>query len=103
MYAIIHACGKQYRVEEGQVLYTEKQPLEKGAPIVFDKVVMLKDEGLLIGKPFIEGAKATGTIVEHVREPKIRIIRFKGRKQYRRTRGHRQWKTAIMIDKIEKA
>ncbi|HNT94542.1 MAG TPA: 50S ribosomal protein L21 [Thermotogota bacterium] len=103
MYAIIHASGKQYRVEEGQVLYTEKQPLEKDDRIVFDQVLMVKDEGVTIGKPFIEGAKVIGIIQEHVREPKVLIIRFKGRKQYRRTRGHKQWKTAILIDKIEKA
>ncbi len=103
MYAIIHASGKQYRVEEGQVFYTEKQPLEKNDRIVFDQVLMVKDEGVAIGKPFIEGAKVIGIVQEHVREPKILIIRFKGRKQYRRTRGHRQWKTAILIDKIEKA
>ncbi|HNR62536.1 MAG TPA: 50S ribosomal protein L21 [Thermotogota bacterium] len=103
MYAIIHASGKQYRVEEGQVLYTEKQPLEKDDRIVFDQVLMVKDEGVTIGKPFIEGAKVIGIVQEHVREPKVLIIRFKGRKQYRRTRGHKQWKTAILIDKIEKA
>lgn len=103
MYAIIHASGRQYRVEEGQILYTEKQPLEAGAQVVFDKVLLLKDETVQIGKPFIEGVKAIGTIIEHVREPKIMVIKFKKRKHYRRTQGHRQWKTAIKIDKIEKA
>jgi len=102
MYAIIENSGKQYKVEEGVVVYTEKQLLEAGAQIVFDRVILVRsDSGLELGKPYIEGAKVTATITEHVRDDKVFIVKFKGRKMYRRKKGHRQWKTAVRIDKIE--
>ena len=102
MYAIIENSGKQYKVEEGVVVYTEKQLLEAGAQIVFDRVILIRsDSGLELGKPYIDGAKVTATVTEHVRDDKVLIVKFKGRKMYRRKKGHRQWKTAVRIDKIE--
>jgi large subunit ribosomal protein L21 len=102
MYAIIETAGRQYKVEEGSVVYVDKTKIEPGNPITFDKVVMIsKDDSVSAGKPYVEGAKVVGTVVENVREDKVMIIKFKGRKMYRRNRGHRQTYTAIKVDKIE--
>ncbi len=103
MYAIIETSGKQYKVEEGNVVYTEKQPVAPGEVITFDRVVLLRtDENAIPGKPYVEGAKVTGTVVENVREDKILVVKFGSRKQYRRQKGHKQWLSAVRIDKIEK-
>jgi large subunit ribosomal protein L21 len=103
MYAIIETTGRQYKVEEGSVIHIDKSKVEPGNPITFDKVVMIsKDDSVFAGKPYVEGAKVVGTVVENVREDKIMIIKFKSRKMYRRTRGHRQTYTAVKVEKIEK-
>ncbi|HPE68477.1 MAG TPA: 50S ribosomal protein L21 [Thermotogota bacterium] len=101
MYAIIETSGRQYRVEEGNVLYTEKQNADAGDVLVFDKVVFVRsDDGVFVGKPFVEGASVKATVVEHVREKKVRVVKFGSRKMYRRTKGHRQWQTALKIEQI---
>ncbi|HOO75261.1 MAG: 50S ribosomal protein L21 [Thermotogae bacterium] len=103
MYAIIEFGGKQYRVEEGQTLYTEKiNGVDEGAGYVFDRVIFVKDEnGSKIGKPYVEGAKVSAEVVEHGKDEKLHIIKFEGRKQYRRKIGHRQHFTVVKIGKIE--
>ncbi|HOO32123.1 MAG TPA: 50S ribosomal protein L21 [Thermotogota bacterium] len=102
MYAIIETGGRQYKVEEGSVVYVDKTKVEPGNPITFDKVVMISDDAAVAaGKPYVEGAKVVGTVMENVREDKVMIIKFKSRKMYRRTRGHRQTYTAVKVDKIE--
>lgn len=102
MYAIIDFGGKQYKVEEGQVLYTETvKGIEAGSEYVFDKVVFLKSEdGVKMGKPFVEGASVKAEVVEHGRDNKILVVKFRGRKMYRRRMGHRQNYTALKITKI---
>ena len=85
MYAIIETSGRQYKIEEGQILYVDKNDAEPGSSITFDRVVMLRtDEKIHTGKPYVEGAKVVGKVVEHVRDDKVMIIKFKGRKMYRR-------------------
>ena len=103
MFAIIEVGGKQYKVEEGQVLYTERlKGYEEGDEVVFDKVLYVRtQEDAIIGKPFVENAKVHAEVVENGRDRKILVIKFKGRKGYRRKRGHRQHYTAVKIKKIE--
>ena len=104
MYAIIADSGKQYKVEEGKYVYTEKQrDKEPGDEIVFDKVIMVKkDDGeVLIGKPFLENVVVRGKIVEHKKARKVRGIKFRPRKNSKTTKNHRQWYTTILIEKIE--
>lgn len=103
MYAIIETSGKQYKVKEGTSFFTEKQKgYNEGDSIEFDRVVMLKsDDGLKVGKPYLEGAKVVGKILKNGRGKKIRVIKFRPRKNYDREYGHRQHYSEILIEKIE--
>ncbi|MDI3516010.1 MAG: large subunit ribosomal protein [Thermotogota bacterium] len=103
MYAVVETSGRQYRVVEGEVVYTELQRgYNPGDEIVFDKVLLVRKDGeVLVGKPYVEGAKVSGVVVEHVRGPKLITIKFRPRKNSRKKIGHRQWYTAVKIEKIE--
>jgi len=104
VYAIIADSGKQYKVEEGKYVYTEKQTgKEAGEQIVFDKVLMVrKDDGeVLVGKPYLENVTVVGKIIEHKKARKVRAIKFRPRKNSKTTKNHRQWYTTILIEKIE--
>ena len=102
MYAVIAIGGKQLRVGPGETIRTETIPLDPGASVTFDQVYMLGGEtGPVIGAPTVAGAKVLGTVLEHGRAKKVLIFKKKRRKQYRRTNGHRQNFTAVMIDNIE--
>lgn len=103
MYAIIDACGRQYKVTEGQVLNVERIKLPVGEKVVFDKVLILSDgNNAEIGKPFLENVKVTGEVMEHFRGKKVVVIKRRPRKGYKLKKGHRQWYTKVKIDKIEK-
>jgi len=103
MYAIIEASGKQYKVEEGITLFTEKlKDFAEGDQVVFDRVLLLKDDsGVKVGKPYLENVKIVGKVVRHGRGKKIRVVKFRPRKNYHRVKGHRQWFTEVLIEKIE--
>ena len=104
MYAIIADSGKQYKVEEGKYVYTEKQrEKEPGDEIVFDKVIMVrKDNGeVLIGRPYLENVVVRGKVIEHKKARKVRGIKFRPRKNSKTTKNHRQWYTTVLIEKIE--
>ena len=102
MYAIISSGGKQYKVEQGEIVRVEKLPGEIGAPVSFDKVLMLSDgETVKIGKPVLDKATVQGHIVEQGKSKKIIVFKYKRRKRYRRKQGHRQSFTAIQIDNID--
>jgi len=101
MYAVIESGGKQHRVEPGEVLKLEQLDVEEGGKISFDKVLMIGDgSDLKIGKPYVEGGKVTAEVVSHGRHDKIRIIKFRRRKNYRRRAGHRQYFTEVKISEI---
>lgn len=98
---VIKTGGKQYRVSEGDKLVVETLDAAPGDTIEFPEVLMLRDgETVEIGTPFIAGAKVTATVLEHGRGKKIRIIKFKRRKHYRRQAGHRQNFTRVEITGI---
>jgi large subunit ribosomal protein L21 len=102
VYAIVRTGGKQYRVEQGQIVHFERLPGEVGGTVSLDEVLLLSGEGeTRVGTPRIDGAKVLGTVVEHGRAGKIRVFKYKKRKHYRRTRGHRQSFTAVRIDTLQ--
>ena len=100
MYAIIATGGKQYRVSEGDTIYIEKLDKEAGEEVVFP-VLMLSGETILVGSPFVEGAEVKGKVVRHGKGEKIRILKYKSKKNYRRKAGHRQPFTQVEITGIK--
>ncbi len=102
MYAIINSGGKQYRVEKGDTIYVERLLAPVGGKVAIDEVLLVGgSETVKVGAPFVPNASVTGTVVEEGRDKKIRIFKYKKRKHYRRTKGHRQAYTALRIDAIE--
>ncbi|CUR53825.1 50S ribosomal protein L21 [Serratia symbiotica] len=101
MYAVFQSGGKQYRVNEGQIIRLEKLNFLTGETINFDKILIIsKDEKTRIGTPFIQNSKINAKIIAHGRNKKIKIIKFSRRKHYRKKQGHRQWFTDVQITKI---
>ena len=101
MYAVIVSGGKQYRVQEGEVLKLEKLPVEAGSNVDFDRVLLVGNgDDLKSGAPVVEGAKVTAEVVQHGRAKKVEIIKFKRRKHHMKRQGHRQWFTEVKITGI---
>lgn len=101
MYAVLASGGKQYKVEEGDILRIEKIPGDVGASVSFDKVLMFSDgEKIQVGAPMLDGITVSGHIVEQDKARKILVFKSKRRKNYRRKQGHRQPYTAVKIDSI---
>lgn len=101
MYAVIKTGSKQHKVSEGEVLSVEKLTAEKGTEVVFNEVLMVSGEnGVMIGKPFVEGAKVIGQVIEQTKGPKIQVFKKKRRKGYHKKTGHRQELTSMKITKI---
>jgi large subunit ribosomal protein L21 len=103
VYAIIRTGGKQYRVAEGETIYVESLQAPVGEAVTLGEVLLVgsDDEAARLGAPFLSGAKVAATVVESGRGAKIRVFKYKKRKHYRRTRGHRQSFTALRIDRIQ--
>lgn len=101
MYAVIATGGKQYRVSEGAVLRVEKLDAEEGASVEFDQVLLVGDgDKVSIGKPYLEGGKVQATVMAQGKARKVEIVKFRRRKNYRRTKGHRQQFTQVKITGI---
>jgi large subunit ribosomal protein L21 len=102
VYAVIMSGGKQYRVSEGDVIRVEKLDAESGTPVEFKDVLLVKTEDkTFIGQPRVEGASVTGTLESQGKDDKVLVFKYKKKKQYRRTRGHRQQHSQIRIDRIK--
>lgn len=100
-YAIFQTGGKQYRVEQGDVLDVEKLEVELGSETVFDQVLLVSDGSKVsIGAPMLDGAKVTAEVVDQVKDDKVVAFKFKRRKGYHRTVGHRQKHTRLKITSI---
>ncbi len=101
MYAVVRTGGKQYRVAKDDVIVVEKLAGEPGAELDLDQVLML-DNGkeTQIGAPLVDGARVAATVMEQGRGEKIIVFKKKRRKDYRRTRGHRQSITVLRINEI---
>jgi len=101
MYAIFEQDSHQYKAQENETLRLQKLPAEVGEKVTFDKVLAVRENGqVLVGTPYVEGARVTGTVVEQGRGRKIRVFKYKAKKHYKRQRGHRQAFTAVRIDEI---
>lgn len=101
MFAVIKTGGKQYKVQEGDILNVEKLSMKKDKKVTFDKILLVEDEGkTLIGTPFVENALVRAEVIENFKDKKVIVFKKKRRKQYRRTRGHRQELTRIKIEEI---
>ncbi len=102
MYAVIETGGKQYRVEEGELLAVERVMGEPGATVDLERVLLIGGgEAVVVGSPVVTGARVVGQVVRQTRGRKIRIFTYKRRKKYARRIGHRQAQTVIRIQKIE--
>ncbi len=102
MYAVIETGGKQHRVAPGETIDVERLGAAEGEPVDFPRVLVVSDDkGVRIGTPVVEGAKVSGTVIEQGRGRKVIVFKKIRRKQYRRTRGHRQHYTRVRIDRIE--
>ena len=102
MYAIIESCGKQYKVSEGDVVFFEKLDTEEGKKVTFDNVILVSDgKDVKVGTPYVKGCKVEGTVVAQGKGPKIIVYKYKAKKNYRRTQGHRQPYTKVEIKSIK--
>ena len=100
MYAIFRTGGKQFKVSPGDVIRVERVAGEPGSAIEFNHVFAVRKENLTLGSPLVENAKVKGTILREARSPRIRVLKYKRKKQYRRTLGHRQPFSEILIQDI---
>ena len=102
MYAIIEACGKQYKVSEGDVVFFEKLDTAEGKKITFSNVVLVSNGNeIQVGNPYVKGIKVEGKVVSHGKGKKILVFKYKAKKNYRRTQGHRQPYTKVEITGIK--
>jgi len=101
MYAIIETGGKQYRVQEGDVLFIEKLEVTAGDTVEFDQVLAVSNgTELTIGAPIVEGAKVSATVEKNGKAKKIIVYKYKSKKDYRKKQGHRQPYTKVTINTI---
>lgn len=101
MYAVIKSGGKQYRVAEGEIIRLEKLDVDSGSKIEFKDVLLVKTgDKTFIGKPLVEGATVLGVVEGNGLGDKVLVFKAKKKKQYRRTRGHRQHFSEVRIESI---
>ncbi|MFL0195781.1 50S ribosomal protein L21 [Clostridium sp. WILCCON 0269] len=102
MYAVVATGGKQYKVSEGDIIYVEKLEAEVDSTVELDKVLIVnKDEGLVVGKPVVEGAKVKAKVLSQGKARKVIVFKYKAKKDYRKKQGHRQPYTKLQIEKID--
>ena len=102
MYAIIETGGKQYKVNEGDIIFVEKLEASEGDTVVFDRVMALSTgENFVVGAPTVEGAKVEANVVKNGKCKKIYILKYKSKKNEKKKMGHRQPYTKVQITKIE--
>ena len=103
MYAVFESGGKQHRVSQGDVLSLDRLAAEPGDEVTFETVMMVGDgDDMTIGKPFVPNGKVLAQVVRHERAKKIRVVKFKRRKNYLRRAGHRQDATVVKVTSIVK-
>ena len=101
MYALVEIKGKQYKAEKGALLKVARFESEAGKELEFDSVLLVSDDKKVqVGQPYVKGAKVKTLVEEHGRDRKILVFKYKRRKNYRRTRGHRQHFTLLRVQDI---
>lgn len=101
MYAVVESGGKQYKVTVGQTVDVELLAVEEGGTVEFDRILMVADDGdVRIGRPTVDGARVSATVLGHGRGPKVIVFKYRPKKRYRRKLGHRQGYTRLRIDEI---
>ncbi|MDP4143875.1 MAG: 50S ribosomal protein L21 [Bacillota bacterium] len=102
MFAILTTGGKQYKVQEGDVIFVEKLAAEVDSTVeLSDVLAVSKEDGLVVGKPVVEGAKVVAKVLAQGKAKKVIVFKYKPKKDYRRKQGHRQPFTKLQIEKIE--
>lgn len=101
MHAVIATGGKQYIVEEGNIIKVEKLEAKEGEKVKFDQVLMLEKDGeYQIGQPLVENSYVEGKVLKQGKAKKIVVFKYKPKKKYQKKLGHRQSFTEIRIEKI---
>jgi len=101
MYALVEIKGKQFKAQKGALLKIDKIDQIKGESVDFDQVLLLNDDsGVKVGTPYVKDAAVKVTVEEHGKNRKVMVKKFKKRKNYRRTQGHRQQYTLVRVDDI---
>jgi large subunit ribosomal protein L21 len=100
MYAIFRTGGKQYKASPGDLIRVEKLPGAEGSRVEFNHVFAVRKQTLRFGNPLVENAKVVATIVRNGRGKKVRVLKYKRKKQYRRTLGHRQSFTEVLVNEV---
>lgn len=100
MYAVVEVQGKQYRAEKGASLRVDRMEAEAGSTVSLDSVLLLSGEKVTVGAPYVQGASVKATVQEHSKGDKIIVFKYKSKKNYRRTQGHRQCYTVLKIEDV---
>ena len=100
MYALIEFKGKQYRAEKGALLSVDKIDAEPGSALDIDSVLLISGDKVVIGAPYVKGAKVQAVVQTHEKADKIIVFKHKAKKDYRRKQGHRQQYSVIKIQDI---
>src|SRR5438132_2439261 len=101
MFAVIKSGGRQYKVSVGQTLEVNRLPVDDGAQVKFEEVLLISDaNGSMIGTPLLDNAMVLATAVKQDRGEKLIVFRYKSKKRFRHRRGHRQELTVLTIDDI---
>ncbi len=101
MYALIEYKGKQYKAEKGSLIQVDKMDAEKGSPVTIDTVVFVNNDGKIsVGAPYVQGVSVKAVVEDSFKDKKIIVYKYKSKKDYHRTIGHRQLYTNIRIEDI---
>ncbi len=101
MYAFVEIQGGQYKAEQGGLLRVDKVASEKGQVVDLDKVLLVRgDDKVTVGQPYVNGAVVKAVVEDHVRGDKVIVHKYKRRKRYKRTRGHRQQYSLLRVREI---
>lgn len=101
MYALVEYKGKQYKAEKDALIQVDKLDVEKGKTVDIDTVLLVSDgDKVSVGTPYVAGAKVTAVVEDTFKDDKVIVLKYKSKKDYRRTIGHRQQYTNIRIQDI---
>jgi large subunit ribosomal protein L21 len=101
MYAVVEFKGKQYRADVGAVLKVDRFDAEKGATVSLDKVLLVSGDIVRVGSPYVAGAAVRTTVQDEIKGEKVVVFKYKPKKDYRRTQGHRQRYTLLKVEDIQ--